>query len=246
MENYSALNEKEQEVQEMIKAGLHIGHQKSRGNPKMKPFILMVKNGIQIINTEKTYDNLKVALDFIYKAVMDNKVILLLGTSPSAQESIVSIAKECDLPYVSNRWIGGIMTNYQVISKRIDSYLNLENKKNTGALEKYTKKERLRMTQLLEKLEIKFGGVKNLKRIPDIIFIVDVKKHKIAVDEAISKKIDMVAVVDSDADPSNIKYVIPANDNARIAINYILGKLKDTILEAKKQKMVEAGKIKPQ
>lgn len=237
---FSALKEKEQELQDMLNAGLHIGHKKAKGHPRMKPFVLTTKNSIQIINTEKTYDYLKTALDFIYRTVADGKNIVFVGTTPSSQEETEAIAKACDMPHITNRWIGGTLTNFPTILKRIEAYLDLENKKNTGALEKYTKKEKLLMSQKLEKLSVKFGGIKTLKKLPDVIFVVDINKHKIVVSEAKRKSIPVVGIVDTDSNPSKIAYPIPANDNARPAIKYILEKVKETILAAKKEAIIMA------
>ena len=219
--------------EEMTEAGLHFGHRTSRIHPKMKPFLYGVKNGVHIIDLEKTAEKLKEALNFIQEFISEGKILLLVGTKIQIRGLIREIAKDCDLPYVVERWLGGTFTNFEVIKKRIDYFKNLEKEKASGELEKYTKKERAKIDQKLEGLELKFGGIKNLEKLPDIIFVLDIKKDAGAVKEAKETGIKIVAIVDTNVDPDLVDYPIPANDDAISSVKYILDKVKEVILKTK-------------
>ncbi len=219
--------------EEMTEAGLHFGHRTSRIHPKMKPFLYGVKNGVHIIDLEKTAEKLKEALNFIQEFISEGKILLLVGTKIQIRGLIREIAKDCDLPYVVERWLGGTFTNFEVIKKRIDYFKNLEKEKASGELEKYTKKERAKIDQKLEGLELKFGGIKNLEKLPDIIFVLDIKKDAGAVKEAKETGIKIVAIVDTNVNPDLVDYPIPANDDAISSVKYILDKVKEVILKTK-------------
>jgi len=219
--------------EEMTEAGLHFGHRTSRIHPKMKPFLYGVKNGVHIIDLEKTAEKLKEALNFIQEFISEGKTLLLVGTKIQIRGLIREIAKDCDLPYVVERWLGGTFTNFEVIKKRIDYFKNLEKEKASGELEKYTKKERAKIDQKLEGLELKFGGIKNLEKLPDIIFVLDIKKDAGAVKEAKETGIKIVAIVDTNVNPDLVDYPIPANDDAISSVKYILDKVKEVILKTK-------------
>ena len=219
--------------EEMTEAGLHFGHRTSRIHPKMKPFLYGVKNGVHIIDLEKTAEKLKEALNFIQEFISEGKILLLVGTKIQIRGLIREIAKDCDLPYVVERWLGGTFTNFEVIKKRIDYFKNLEKEKASGELEKYTKKERAKIDQKLEGLELKFGGIKNLEKLPDVIFVLDIKKDAGAVKEAKETGIKIVAIVDTNVDPDLVDYPIPANDDAISSVKYILDKVKEVILKTK-------------
>jgi small subunit ribosomal protein S2 len=235
MSTLTVLKEKEQEAQSMFDAGVHIGHQKARSHPKMKQHVLTTRSGVQIINLENTYAYLGEALEYIYKSISEGKKMVLVGTTPAACQAVEEVGKECEVPYVNTRWIGGTLSNFPTILKGIESMLDLEQKKKTGELEKYTKKEKMMLSQKLERLQEKYSGLRTLKSVPEILFVVDAKKHKIAVHEAGTKHITVVALVDTDTNPKGVKYVIPSNDNSINSVRYILSKVKETVLVAKKE-----------
>jgi len=218
---------------EMAKAGLHFGHRTSRVHPKMKPYLFGVRNGVHLIDLEKTAEKLKEALAFIRQLISEDKTLLLIGTKVQVKELVKSTAKECGLPYVAERWLGGTFTNFETIKKRIDYFKNLEKKKAEGELEKYTKKERIEIDKELKDLETKVGGIKELTKLPDAIFVLDMIKDKLAVKEAKSKGVKVIALCDTNCDPTLIDYPVPSNDDAISAVKYILDKVKETISQAK-------------
>ncbi len=221
------------DVEEMAKAGLHFGHRISKTHPKMLPFIFGMRNTIHIIDLEKTKEKFIEALKFLREATLEKKVILFVGTKPQIRDLVKQTAIETQNPYVVYRWIGGTFTNFPEIKKRVDYLRELERKKEAGEFEKYTKKERMEIEEEIEKLERKFGGIKNLEKLPDIIFVCDMVKNKLAVDEAKRKGVKIVAISDTNADPSLADYPIPANDDAVSSVKYILEKVKEVILSAK-------------
>ena len=227
-ENKSQIN-----LEEMAKAGLYFGHRTSRCHPKMKPYLAGVQNTIHIIDLEKTAQKLKEALSFLQELVSENKILLLIGTKIQVKDLAKEIATELGLPYVNERWLGGTFTNFEVIKKRIDYFKGLEKKRAEGAFEKYTKKERAKIDQELQDLEIKFGGLKHLERLPDAIFVLDMKKDETAIREAKRKGIKIIGIAHTNVDPTLADYPIPANDDAISSVSYILNKVKETILKAK-------------
>lgn len=224
-------------LEEMAKAGVHFGHRTSRRHPKMTPYLAGVRNTIHIINLEKTAEKLKEALKFIQELIADNKILLLVGTKIQLKDLVKSIATECGLPYISERWLGGTFTNFQTISKRIEYFKDLERKKAEGGFEKYTKKERLGIDRELRDLEIKFGGIKNLQSLPDAIFVLDMKKDEIAIREAKKKGIKVIGIAHTNVDPTLADYPIPANDDAISSVKYILEKVKEVILKARESRI---------
>ncbi|GEM_PF-203985 len=221
------------DVEEMAQVGLHFGHKTSKIHPKMKPYLFGARNAIHIIDLEKTAEKFKEALNFISQLISENKVLLLIGTKVQIKEMVKSTAKECDLPYVSERWLGGTFTNFETIRKRIDYFKDLEKKKAAGELEKYTKKERAEIDKKLKELEIKVGGIKNLAGFPEAVFVLDVRKDLLAVKEARKKGIKIIALTDTNSDPSMADYPIPANDDAVSSVKYILEKVKEVVLKTK-------------
>lgn len=222
-------------IEEMAKAGLHFGHQVSKLHPKMKSYIYGVKNTIHLINLEKSALKLREALDFIKNLITQGKVLLLVGTKIPVKDLIKEIAQEFNLPYVSERWLGGTFTNFEEIRKRVDYLQDLEKKKEEGALEKYTKKEKMKIEEELEDLEKKFGGLRNLKELPDAIFVCDMKKDQLACKEAQRKGIKIIGIADTNVDPTLADYPIPANDDAVSSLKYILEKVREAIKEGKKK-----------
>lgn len=220
-------------TEEMARAGLHFGHRSSKIHPKMKPYLYGTKNTIHIIDLEKTKEKLTESLEFIRDLVSQNKILLLVGTKIQIKELVRDTAKECGLFYVSERWLGGTITNFSSILKRIEHYRDLESKKAAGELEKYTKKERIRFDEELVELERKFGGIKELGRVPDAVFVCDMKKDILATKEARSKGVKVIGICDTNVDPTLADFPIPASDDAASSIKYILDKIKEVILKSK-------------
>ncbi len=216
-------------VSEMTEAGLNFGHRTSRIHPKMKPYISGVKNTVHVIDLEQTANRLEKALDFMAKLVSENKTILFIGTKVQVRDLLKETAIECDVPYISERWLGGTFTNFKTIKKRIDHFKGLEEKKQKRELEKYTKKERLNIDKELQDLETKFGGIKTMTGLPDAIFVLDMKKDSLAVKEARMKNIPVIAISDTNVDPTLATYPIPANDDAISSVKYILDKVKQVL-----------------
>ena len=220
-------------MSDMLKAGLHFGHQTRRWNPKMKQFILTQRNGIHIINLFKSLDMIDKAYDFIKTTVAHNGTVLFVGTKKQAQESIRDEALRCGMHYVNARWLGGMLTNFRTIRKRIDRMAQLQNMKDNGTFELLPKKEVAKLELEMEKLDKYLGGVKNMKTLPKAMFIVDPHKERIAVAEARKLNIPIVAIVDTNCNPDEIDYVIPGNDDAIRAVKLIAGAMADAVLEGK-------------
>ena len=219
----------------MLKSGVHFGHQLSKRHPKMKPFIFMSKNGFHIIDLEQTQVKLSEALDFVKTIAANGGTVLFLGTKKQAQPIIIKAAKACGMPYITERWLGGTLTNFAAISKVINKYRRLKEQKVKGELAKYTKKEQLEFDKETSKLEKMVGGIQELNKIPEAIFICDVKREKTAVSEASRKNVPIVALCDTNANPTNIAYPIPANDDAIKSIELITILVAEAITEGKSQ-----------
>ena len=220
-------------TEEMQTAGLHFGHRVSRLHPKMKPYVSGIKNNVHIIDLEKTEKEFQKALAFISKLISEGKTILFVGTKIQIKQFVKSNAEASNMPYVIERWLGGTFTNFETIVKRVQYFKELENKKATGELEKYTKKERSLFDKELEILRKKFEGVKNMSKLPDAVLILDVKKDITCAKEAKRKGIKIVGVVDTNVDPVLADYPIPANDDAISSVKYILEKISETIQTVK-------------
>ena len=205
-------------MKELLEAGVHFGHQTRRWNPKMKPFIFGARNGIYIIDLQKTVQLFKVAHDFVVNRVADGGKMLFVGTKKQAQDAIHEEADRCNMFFVNHRWLGGMLTNFQTIKKSIDKLKNFEKMKEDGSLKRFPKKEILNMEKKATKLEKSLGGIKDMNGLPDVVFVVDPHKENIAVQEARKMHIPVVAIVDSNCDPTEIDYVIPGNDDAIRAI----------------------------
>ena len=221
-------------IEEMERAGLHFGHRASRIHPKMKPYIAGTRNTIHIIDLEKTKKKLAEALSFIEKLISEKKTLLIVGTKIQVKKMVKDMAKECGLPYVNERWLGGTFTNFSVMRKRVEHMKDLERKlADPKAMENYKKKEKMKMEEELEKLKIKFEGIRNLEELPSAIFVLDLNKDGLAVKEAARKGIVVVGISDSNANPTLADYPIPANDDAISSLKYILDKVKQVILKGK-------------
>lgn len=219
------------ELTALIESGAHFGHLTRRWNPKMKPYIFMEKNGIHIIDLKKTQSAIEYAANAMTNIVSQNKRILFVGTKKQAKYAIVNEAKRCDANWVSERWLGGMLTNFATIRKSIKHLQNIEKMETDGTFEKITKKERLFLTREKDKLRKVLDGVETLAKMPGALFIVDIKKEAIAIREAMRLNIPIFAIVDTNCDPDNIDFVIPANDDASRAIEIILRVMADAVLE---------------
>ena len=218
-------------MKQMLEAGVHFGHQTRRWNPKMKPYIFGARNGIHIIDLQKTVKLFDKAYDFIVKTVADGYSVLFVGTKKQAHDSIVEESERCGMFYVVNRWLGGTLTNFQTIRKSINRLKELETMKREGTLSRYTKKEALQMEKEMVKLEKNLGGIKNMDDIPGAVFVVDPKKEHIAVREARKLGVPVVAIADTNCDPDEIDYIIPGNDDAIRAIRLVCSKIADACIE---------------
>ncbi len=218
-------------MKELLEAGVHFGHQTRRWNPKMKPYIFGSRNGIHIIDLQKTVSLFASAYDFIVRTVTDGYPVLFVGTKKQAHDAIVEESERCGMFYVVNRWLGGTLTNFQTIRKSIGRLKELENMKNDGSIGRYTKKEALKLEKDLVKLEKNLGGIKDMDELPGAIFIVDPKKEHIAVQETRKLGIPLVAIADTNCDPDDIDYIIPGNDDAIRAIRLICSKIADACIE---------------
>ncbi len=233
-------------MKELLEAGVHFGHQTKRWNPKMKPFIFGARNGIYIIDLQKTVRMFKTAYDFIVDTVAGGKSVLFVGTKKQSRESIYEEANRCEMFYVHNRWLGGMLTNFQTIKKSIDR-LNYLNKITLDeSINMFPKKERLKLEKERVKLDSNLGGIRNMNKLPGAIFIVDPKNEAIAVSEGIRLKIPIVAIVDTNCNPEEIDYIIPGNDDAIRAIRLLSSRVADACAEGRQrleeQQQAEADK----
>lgn len=217
----------------MLKAGLHFGHQVSRWHPKMQPYIFGARNNVHILNLEITQDKLRTALGYVRDVASRGGTILFVGSKSQAQEIVKREAIRCGMPYVTLRWLGGTLTNFSVINRLIRNFRDLREKLATGGLEKYTKLEQLEFAREAEDMERRVGGISTLDKLPDAIFILDIKKEKTAYLEAISKGVPVIAVVDTNVDPTQVTYPIPANDDAVRSIEMIMKLMADAVIEGK-------------
>ena len=220
-------------VKELLEAGVHFGHQTKRWNPKMREFIFGQRNGIYIINLQKTVTKFVEALEYVLRASGQGRTVLFVGTKRQAQEVVAEEAVRAGMPFVNQRWLGGTLTNYRTIKKRIERLRWLENFLENPVEGRYTKKELLRLGKERLKLEKLLSGIKTLDRLPDILFVIDPKKEQIAVREARKIDIPVVAVVDTNCDPDDIDYPIPGNDDAIRAIKLFAARISDAILEGR-------------
>ncbi len=221
-------------LEEMLKAGAHFGHRTNRWHPKMKQFIFTSKNGVYIIDLKKTQEQLEIALDFMTKLVSEGKNILFVGTKNQVSEPLKKMAIAVGEPYIVGKWLGGYLTNFAVVKKSVKKYLDLIEKRETGKLEKYTKKERLDFDREIKKLEMRVGGLTSLNKMPDALFVWDTKEEETAVKEAQQKNIPIIAVCDTNVNPDEVTYAIPANDDSTKTIKIILDAISSAISEAKK------------
>ena len=220
-------------MKQLLEAGVHFGHQTRRCNPKMAEYIFAERNGIYIIDLQKTVKNLEAAYNFVRDISMEGKEILFVGTKKQAQESIKEEAVRCEMPFVNARWLGGMMTNFNTITLRIKRLNQLRKMEEDGTFDLLPKKEVIKLKLEIEKLEKFMGGIQNMKKLPGALFIVDPRKERIAVSEAKKLNIPIVAIVDTNCDPDDVDYVIPGNDDAIRAVKLIASVMADAVLEGK-------------
>ena len=218
-------------MKQLLEAGVHFGHQTKRWNPKMKRYIFTARNGIYIIDLQQTVKMFRAAYDVVRDMAAEGKTVLFVGTKKQAQEAVEEEARRAGTPYVNVRWLGGMLTNFQTIRKSLDRLQKLTEMTTDGTAEKLPKKEVLRLAKERARLEKVLGGIKDLRRVPDAIFVVDPSREEIAVLEARRLSIPIIAIVDTNCDPDLVDYVIPGNDDAIRAIKLFLGKVADAILE---------------
>jgi len=232
-------------MEEMLKAGVHFGHQASRWHPSMKKFIFGKRNGIHIIDLEKTQSQLETATDFISGVVSRGGKILFLGTKPQTKSYVEEAAGKCGMPYVTDRWLGGTLTNFAEISKLIKRLLDLKRKNQSGDLKKYTKREQLQFRREIEELEGKVGGISTLTRTPEAIVVFDVRNDLTAVKEANRKGIPVVAMCDTNINVNRVQYPVPANDDAVKSIELMAEAFSKAVLEgASKRKTTPKAAVK--
>jgi len=220
-------------MKQLLEAGVHFGHHTRRWNPKMRPFIFTERNGVHIIDLQQTMSALEHAYELTRDVTMRGGSILFVGTKKQAQETIAQEATRVGMPYVNQRWLGGTLTNWRTIRRRCDYLINLENRKARGELSVLPKKEQLLLERELEKLNIRLGGLKEMRSLPDLLFVVDTRREAIAVKEANILKIPIIAMVDTNCDPDPVDYVIPSNDDAIRAIKLMTGKIADAVEEGR-------------
>jgi small subunit ribosomal protein S2 len=224
----------------LLETGVHFGHRTRRWNPKMKPFIFTERNGIHIIDLQQTIQAIDQAYALIRDTVAQGGTVLFVGTKRQAQETIAQQAQRCGMPYVNQRWLGGTLTNWRTMRTRIEYLRDLEARRDAGEFERLPKKEALELNREIEALNERFGGLKEMRRLPDLLFIVDVRREETAVREANALNIPIIAMVDTNCDPDRIDLVIPANDDAIRAIKLIVSRMADAVLEGMNMRK-EAG-----
>jgi small subunit ribosomal protein S2 len=222
-------------IEQMLSAGSHFGHLTRRWNPKMRDYIFMEKNGIHIIDLKKTQVCLDKALEAVRQIVSEGYEVLFVGTKPQAKEIIESEAKRCGQYFISHRWLGGMLTNFSTIKKSIKHYKNLAKMSTDGTYEKISKKERLTIDREKDKLFQVLGGIEEMKRLPGVIFVVDTKKEHIAIREAKKMNIPVIAMIDTNADPTEVDFPVPANDDAAKSISLVTSAIADTVTESRQK-----------
>lgn len=231
----------------LLETGVHFGHRTRKWNPKMKPYIFTERNGIHIIDLQQTLVALEEAYELVREIIAAGGKILFVGTKRQAQETIELEATRSGMPYVNLRWLGGTLTNWRTIRSRIDELDNLERRRDAGEFELLTKKEALSLTRQIDKLEARLGGIRDMRTLPKVLFIVDVRQEETAIHEANLLNIPVVALVDTNCDPKNIDYIIPSNDDAIRAIKLLTSKIADAVLEGVAlRKDIEEEEVKGQ
>ncbi len=218
-------------LKQMLEMGVHFGHRTQKWNPKMAPYIFTQRNGIHILDLQQTIVNLNNYYDMIVDLVAKGGTVLFVGTKRQAQETIAQEAERCNMPYINQRWLGGTLTNWRTIRDRIDTFKKMETSRDKGDYEKLTKRERILIDRQLDKLHLRLGGIRTMKRLPDLVIIVDTPREFTAIQEANKLNIPIMALVDSNSNPDPIDYLIPANDDAMRSIQLIVKTLADAVIE---------------
>ena len=217
----------------LLESGVHFGHRTNKWNPKMRPYIFTERNGIHIIDLQQTVKLLEEAAEKVTEVVANGGTVLFVGTKRQAQETIQEEAERCGMPYVNQRWLGGTLTNWITIQERIVELARLEKMFETGEVQALTKKERLLLERDINRLDTRLSGLRTMKTLPNLLFVVDIERDDTAVKEAVSKEIPVLAMVDTNCDPRYIDYVIPSNDDAIRAIKLLVGRIADAVIEGK-------------
>lgn len=223
-------------MKSLLEAGVHFGHQTKRWNPKMRPYIFTERNGIHIIDLQQTVAGLTQAFNFVADLSADGGKVIFVGTKKQAQESIKEESERCGMFHVNQRWLGGMLTNFVTIKTRLNFLSQLESRKANGELDSLPKKEALKLEEEMNKLNRLLGGIKGMDRLPDAAFIVDPRKERIAVAECMSLHIPIIGIVDTNCDPDEINYVIPANDDAIRAVRLLTSKIADAVIEGRQRR----------
>src|SRR5258707_8749129 len=218
-------------MKSLLETGVHFGHRAKKWNPKMKPYIFTERNGIHIIDLQQTLTSLEDAYELVRNSVANGGSVLFVGTKRQAQETVQQESERASMPYVNQRWLGGTLTNWTTIRKRIEQLKKFEAERESGETSMLTKKERLIRDRIIEKLQLRLGGLRYMNRLPEMLFIVDVRREHTRFKEANTLNIPIIALVDTNCDPDQIDYVIPANDDAIRAIKLLAGKIADASLE---------------
>ncbi len=217
----------------LLESGVHFGHRTNKWHPKMKPFIFTERNGIHIIDLQQTVKSLTTAYNLVRDTVAEGGTVMFIGTKRQAQETIKEEAERCGMPYVTERWMGGMITNWSTMFNRIQELERLEKLRDSGDIHRLTKKEGLLIGREITRLETRLGGVRSQKKVPNLVFVVDVMREATAVHEANIKNIPVIALVDTNCDPNGIDYIIPSNDDAIRAIKLLVAKIADAVIEGK-------------
>jgi len=220
-------------MKDLLESGVHFGHRTHKWHPHMRPYIFTERNSIHIIDLQKTVKALEEAFALVRETVANGGTVLFVGTKRQAQDTIQLEAVRCGMPYVTARWLGGTLTNWRTIRQRINELERLERMRDRGDFAGFTKKEALGMTRKIERLEMLLGGIRSMTRIPDMLFVVDIRREDTSIHEANLLDIPVVAMVDTNCDPRNVDFIIPSNDDAIRAIKFIVGKIADAVLEGK-------------
>lgn len=220
---------------EMLKAGAHFGHQKSRWHPKMEQYLFGSRNGVHIIDLEKSLVEMEKAYEYVKSLAANGKLILFVGTKRQSREIIKEAADNCGMPYATERWVGGLLTNFEEVKKRIKKYLQMKEEVKTGEVEKYTKKEQIEFKKELEKMEVYLSGLVKLEKIPEAVYIADMRIEKTAIAEATKTGVKIVGVCDSNVNPEKADHIIPCNDDAVNAIRILANLMAEAVNEGKKE-----------
>jgi small subunit ribosomal protein S2 len=223
----------------LLETGVHFGHRTTKWNPKMKPYIFTERNGIHIIDLQQTLVNLNQYYDMVRNLVSSGGSVLFVGTKRQAQEAVASEAERCAMPYINHRWLGGTLTNWRTIRERIETLKKLEKRRDNGDFELLPKKEALILNRKIEKLQLRLGGIRNMRKLPDVLIVIDTRREATAVKEANSLNIPVLALADTNSNPDDIDYIIPANDDAVRAIKLIVGAFADAVEEGRQMRKAD-------